>query len=194
MKASAAAVLESRGGEALVLEEVRVAASIDDLLAEVAIAQWYRNPEATIIEAVYTFPLPMALFPRPSSHGPLPMDGVLLGFEVEIGKRRLAGVVLERAEAERRYEDAITDGDAAVLLEQAETGLYTASVGNLLPGERATIRFRYGLLLRWNGDRVRFAMPTTMAPRYGETLSAGLALHQAPEYAFDAEEARLARP
>lgn len=173
MRAGAAAVLESVRGEAIILEEVRAEASINDLLTEITVTQRYRNPEATNIEAVYTFPLPL--------------DGVLLGFEIEIGDRRLAGVVVEKAEGERRYEEAITDGDAAVLLEQAEPGLYTASVGNLLPGEAATIRFRYGLLLRWNGDRVRFAMPTTIAPRYGDSASAGLAPHQAPEYTFDAE-------
>lgn len=175
MRVGAAAVLESVRGEAIVLEEVSAEASINDLMAEVTVTQRYRNPEATNIEAVYTFPLPL--------------DGVLLGFEVEISDRKLAGVVVEKAEGERRYEEAITDGDAAVLLEQAEPGLYTASVGNLSPGEAATIRFRYGLLLRWNGDRVLFAMPTTIAPRYGDPASAGLAPHQAPEYAFDAERA-----
>ncbi|MBC6439345.1 MAG: VWA domain-containing protein [Rhodospirillales bacterium] len=175
MSVSAAAILKGVRGEAIVLEEVSAEASINDLMAEVTVTQRYRNPEATNIEAVYTFPLPL--------------DGVLLGFEVEIGDRKLAGVVVEKAEGERRYEEAITDGDAAVLLEQAEPGLYTASVGNLLPGEAATIRFRYGLLLRWNGDRIRFAMPTTIAPRYGNPASAGLLPHQAPEYAFDAERA-----
>ena len=173
MRASAAAVLESVHGEAIVLVDVRAEASINDLLAEVTVAQRYRNPENTNIEAVYTFPLPL--------------DGVLLRFEVEIGDRKLAGTVVEKSEAERRYEDAITDGDAAVLLEQAQPGLYTASVGNLLPGETATIRFRYGLLLRWNGDQVRFAMPTAIAPRYGDPVAAGLSPHQIPEYTFDAE-------
>lgn len=175
MKAGGAAVLESVRGQAVVLEEVRAEASINDFLAEVTVTQRYRNPEATNVETVYTFPLPL--------------DAVLLGFDVEIGVRRLTGMVVERAEGERRYEEAITDGDAAVLLEQAEPGLYTASVGNLLPGETATIRFSYGLLLRWNGDRVRFAIPTTIAPRYGDPASAGLAPHQAPEYIFDAERA-----
>ena len=99
----------------------------------------------------------------------------------------MAGTVVAKTEAERRYEDAITDGDAAVLLEQPQPGLYTASVGNLAPGETATIRFRYGLLLRWNGDLVRFAMPTTIAPRYGDPSAGGLHPHQQPEYGFDAE-------
>ncbi len=172
MNAVAAAVLEGVKGGSPVLEEVRARAVINDLLAEIEVTQRYRNPGANVIEAVYTFPLPL--------------DGVLLGFEFEIGGRRHAGRVVARTEAEDRYEDAITDGDAAVLLEQAGPGLYTASVGNLLPGETATIYFRYGLLLRWNGDNVRFAMPTTIAPRYGDPASAGLRPHQEPGFAFDA--------
>ena len=131
------------------------------------------RPGTGHIEAVYTFPLPV--------------DAVLLRFSVEIGDRTMAGTVIAKTEAERRYEDAITDGDAAVLLEQPHPGLYTASVGNLAPGETATVRFRYGLLLRWNGDLVRLAMPTTIAPRYGDPSAGGLEPHQEPEFAFDAE-------
>ena len=171
MNARQATVLKGVHGEHAVLEEVRAEASINDLLAEVEVTQRYRNHEPTNIDVVYTFPFPT--------------DGVLLGFEVEIGNRKLAGTVVEKPEAKRRYEDAIADGNSAVLLEQAEPGLYTTSLGNLPPGETATIHFRYGLLLRWNGDRVRLAMPTTIAPRYGNPASAGLAPHQVPEYVFD---------
>jgi Ca-activated chloride channel family protein len=63
----------------------------------------------------------------------------------------LEGVVVEKKAAEERYEDAITAGDAAVMLEQLEPGLYTMNVGNLLPNEDASVttavscqRFREG--------------------------------------------------
>ncbi len=173
MNATATAILESTDGEPAVLEHVQAHAAINDLLAEIVVSQRYRNPGDRAIEANYTFPLPV--------------DGVLLGVEFEIGDRRLAGQFVDKSKAESRYEDAIVDGDAAVLVEQAEPGLYTASVGNLMPGETATVRFHYGLLLRWNGDRIRFALPTTIAPRYGDPASAALQPHQVPGYAFDAE-------
>ena len=173
MNATATAILESSDGEPAVLEHVQAHAAINDLLAEIVVSQRYRNPDDRAIEANYTFPLPV--------------DGVLLGVEFEIGDRRLAGRFLDKSKAENRYEDAIVDGDAAVLVEQTEPGLYTASVGNLMPGETATVRFHYGLLLRWNGDRVRFAMPSTIAPRYGDPASATLQPHQVPGYAIDAE-------
>ncbi len=168
-----AATMETTHGD-VVLEEVGVDAGIDDLMAVVSVCQRYRNPGATHVEAVYTFPLPL--------------DAVLLQFELELGDRRMAGTVIAKSDAEERYENAIAAGDAAVRLEQSQPGLYTANVGNLAPGETATVRFRYGLLLRWNGDVVRLMMPTTIAPRYGDpTAGGGLAPHQAPEYAFDAE-------
>ena len=168
-----AATMETAHGD-VVLEEVGVDAGIDDLMAVVSVCQRYRNPGATHVEAVYTFPLPL--------------DAVLLQFEVELGDRRMAGTVIAKSDAEERYENAIAAGDAAVRLEQSQPGLYTANVGNLAPGETATVRFRYGLLLRWNSDVVRLMMPTTIAPRYGDpTAGGGLAPHQAPEYAFDAE-------
>ncbi len=120
MKAGVAAVLESAHGETIILEEVRAEVTVNDPLAEVTVEQRDRNPDDINVEAVYTFPLPL--------------DGVLLGFEVAIGDRRLSGTIVGKAEAERRYEHAITDGDAAVLLEEAEPGFYTASVGNRMPG------------------------------------------------------------
>ena len=113
MKSGAAAKLESLNGEALFLEEVNAEATVRDLFAEVTVTQRYHNPEPSNIEAVYTFPLPL--------------DAVLLGFEVKIGDRKLAGNVVAKAAAELHYEAAITGGDTAVLLEQAGPGLFTAS-------------------------------------------------------------------
>ena len=168
-----AAALEPVHGEAATLENVEIQAEVDDLMTIVNVRQRYCNRGRRHVEAVYSFPLPL--------------DGVLLDFQVELGDRRLSGAVVERFAAARRYEDAITDGDAAVLLEQPQPGLYTASVGNLAPGETATVRFRYGLLLRWNADQVGLVMPTTIAPRYGDPASGGLAPHQAPVYGFAAE-------
>lgn len=171
--ASVAAQLCSSEGEPLVLEGVRATATIQDLLAEVTVAQRYRNDEPRNIEAVYTFPVPV--------------DAVLLGFEVELGERTLVGRVTAKADAARDYENAMSDGDTAVLLEEAGRGLYAVNLGNLLAGESAVLRIRYGLLLRWNGDRVRVMLPTTIAPRYGDPLGAGLEPQQVPEHSFGVE-------
>ncbi len=159
-----ASALTGINGERVALSDVSVSAVLNDLLSEVTVCQAYRNDERVSIEAVYTFPLPL--------------DAVLLDLKVEIGGRVLEGIVVERKEAEESYEDAVASGDAAVMLEVVEPGLYTMNVGNLLPQEEATITFRYAILYRWAGDRLRFFLPTMVAPRFGESPHLP---HQAPE-------------
>jgi Ca-activated chloride channel family protein len=157
-------------GERVALCKVAVSAVLADLLAEVTVTQTYRNEENTNIEAVFTFPMPV--------------DAVLLSMDVALGGRRLRGVVVEKSEAEEQYEEAIEEGDAAVMLENPEPGLYTMNAGNLLPGETAIVTVRHALLHRWNGDSLRFHLPTTIAPRYGKSP---LAPHQAPEHSLSVE-------
>jgi len=165
-----ASALTGLHGERVALSDVAVSAVLRDLLAEVTVSQTYRNEEQVNIEAVYTFPLPL--------------DAVLLDLQVEIGGRVLKGVVVEKKAAEEKYEDAVAAGDAAVMLEVIEPGLYTMNVGNLLPHEKATITFSYAILYRWAGDRLRFLLPTTVAPRYGESPHRP---HQTPESSLTVE-------
>ena len=167
---SLACALKSVQGERVALTYVSVSAVLHDLLAEVTMCQSYRNEEQVNIEAVYTFPLPL--------------DAVLLDLQVEIGGRVLKGVVVEKKAAEEKYEDAIAAGDAAVMLEQLEPGLYTMNVGNILPNEDATIKFRYSILYRWVDERLRLFIPTTIATRFGDSPHAP---HQAPESSLAAE-------
>jgi Ca-activated chloride channel homolog len=165
-----ASALTGIHGEQVALSDVSVSAVLRDLLSEVTVSQTYRNDEQVNIEAVYTFPLPL--------------DAVLLDLQVEIGGRILNGVVVEKKSAEEKYEDAVASGDAAVMLEVIEPGLYTMNVGNLLPQEKATITFSYAILYRWAGGRLRLFLPTTVAPRFG--ASPHLA-HQALESSLTVE-------
>ena len=165
-----ASALTGLAGESVALCDVAVSAVVQDLLAEVAVSQTYRNDEHVNIEAVYTFALPL--------------DAVLLDLHVHIGGRALKGVVVEKNAAERRYEEAVEAGDAAVMLEGIEPGLYAMNVGNLLPRETAKITFRYAILYRWTGDRLRFCLPTTIAPRHGQRQHQP---HQRPEPSLTVE-------
>ena len=165
--------LKDKKGRDLALKGVNVRARLHGLMAEVEVEQIYQNPHNTNIEVVYTFPLPVG--------------AVLLGLDVEIAGRKISGHVVEKKQAERDYEDAVTEGNSAVLLEEAGPGLYTANVGNLMARESAVIRYRYGLLLSWQGSCLRFLLPTTIAPRYGDAEAAGLKPHQIPTSALDVE-------
>src|SRR5213592_4011052 len=109
-----------RGGEKGVpLLGVDVKAEVLAGHARAVVRQRYKNEETKAIEAVYTFPLPS--------------QAVVTGFVMEVGGRRLEGEVHEREEAFKRYDDAITAGHGAALVEQERPNVFTANVGNLLP-------------------------------------------------------------
>lgn len=164
MKTEQCAELTGNGKQQPVFEGLQVQAELLETLSITTITQTYRNPGRKNIEAVYTFPLPL--------------DAVLLEMTVTLGDKTLKGSVLPKQEAEEQYEEAITDGDAPVMLQNLQPGLYTMNVGNLLPGEQATITIRYGMFQNWQGETLRYHLPTTIAPRYG---SAELEPHQEPE-------------
>jgi Ca-activated chloride channel family protein len=156
-----------------VLQSVNVEAKIENLLCEVTIKQVYSNLEKINIEAVYTFPLPLS--------------AVLLDMTIKTGTKELKGIVIEKSEAEDRYEDAVTDGDTAIMLEQVDPGLYTMNVGNLQPEDTIEISITYADLFKWSDNSLRFFLPTTIAPRYGDPESVGIQPHQTPEYDLTAD-------
>lgn len=173
MTIATAAVLEPVGEALIALESVDVQANLRGLFSDVSVTQVYRNLETINIEAVYTFPLPL--------------DAVLLELTLELNGKTLHGLVQPKSEAEEHYEDAIDSGDSAILLQQLEPGLFTLNIGNILPNERAVILFKYAQLHRWQGDSLRFHLPTAVAPRYGDPSASGLSPHQVLEYSLTAD-------
>lgn len=149
-----------------VLQSVTAEGSVRGLLFELKVEQHYLNASDDNVEAVHTFPVPW--------------NAVLLGVECVLGEKTLQGSVVAKAEGERIYEAALEDGNTAVMVERAGDGMYTANLGNLLPGERALLRFRYAQLLSFTQGQVRLVVPTVIAPRYGDARSAGLQPHQVP--------------
>ncbi len=173
MKSEIFSELKGQGEIQPIFEGIQVHTEMRDTLSLTSITQSYRNPSTENMEVVYTFPLPL--------------DAVLLEVTVTLGEKTLQGTVLPKQEAENNYEEAITDGDAPVMLQNTQPGIYTMNVGNLLPGEKAQIRIRYGMFHRWQRDTLRYHLPTTIAPRYGSAAKAGLAPHQEPETSLLAE-------
>lgn len=167
MNAVVQAVLMSKAGYHVPLKAVSARGRLDGLLLELAVEQQYHNSSREPIEAVFTFPLAL--------------HAELLGFDLTLGGRRLKAVANARAAASQQYEKAIDQGDTAVLLEHDGNGLYTVSLGNLLPGEEATICYRYAQLLDCHQGYVRIQVPTVIAPRYGNPADSGLSGPAVPE-------------
>jgi Ca-activated chloride channel family protein len=151
--------LVDQDGQQVALKSVHAEGRIEGLLATVSLRQTYINLGGNAIEAVYTFPLGWG--------------AVLMGVDLELGGKRMNAMVLAKPEASEKYEDAMDNGDMPVMVEDSGNGLYTVNLGNLKSGEEAAITVRYAQLLRLEQGQVRFALPTTVAPRYGDPHAGG---------------------
>ncbi|WP_244219880.1 VIT domain-containing protein, partial [Corallococcus interemptor] len=144
--------LFTREGARVPLQGVEVTGELLGGHARVRVTQRYRNDEKKPVEAVYTFPLPS--------------DATLSAFSMTCAGRRVAGVVKEREAAFRAYDDAITEGHGAALLDQERANVFTAQVGNLLPGEDTLVEVEFLQTLTAEEGSVRWMLPTLVAPRY----------------------------
>ncbi len=153
------------GGEEVAMKSVHVHGKLDGLLLRMKTRQTYTNQTEDTLETVYTFPLAWG--------------ATLLNLAVELNGKRLNGTVIEKKQAVKKYEKAIDNGDTPIMVERSGRGLYTANLGNLLPGETAVIEIEYAQLLNFEADRIRLSIPTTIAPRYGDQhQQGGLQHHQ----------------
>jgi Ca-activated chloride channel family protein len=168
------ALVSRHSAPAPVLAGVSAVGRLDGVLFELTMRQTYRNTCDQNLEVVYTFPLPS--------------QAVLLGFASELNGSRMVGTIVATPEAEQQYEKALTEGDAPVMLEVLpEGGLHTANIGNLKPGDELVMELRYAQTLAFEQGRLRLAIPTTIAPRYGDAERAGLQAQQVPRFSVEAE-------
>jgi Ca-activated chloride channel family protein len=161
------------GAAAPVLTGVSADGRLDGVLFELTLRQTYCNRSSQVLEVIYTFPLPQR--------------AVLMGFASELNGERQVGTIVAKREAERQYEKGLAGGDAPVMLEALGDGLHTANIGNLKPGDELALEVRYAQLQAFEHGRLRLAIPTTIAPRYGNPQKAGLQPQQVPETSLEAE-------
>ncbi|MFI6388080.1 VIT domain-containing protein [Nonomuraea sp. NPDC050540] len=136
----------------LPLESVDVAASISGLVAGVEVAQGFRNPFEVPLEATYVFPLPDR--------------AAVTAFRMEAGDRVIEGVLKERGEARADYDQALREGRRAAIAEEDRPDVFTIRVGNIVPGERVTVRLTLSQPLPYEDGAATFRFPLVVAPRY----------------------------
>jgi Ca-activated chloride channel family protein len=149
------------------LVSAHVTGRLNGLVAQIKIRQVYKNWSDDNVECVYTFPLGW--------------QSVLLGMRVELNGKSMTGTVKPKKVAEAQYEEAISSGDLPVMLERSGKDLYTANIGNIQSGDEVVIELDYAQILKAEDGAIRFSLPTTIAPRYGDASAAGLKLHQQAE-------------
>jgi Ca-activated chloride channel family protein len=143
--------LETERG-VLPLVALRVRARVSGVVAATEVVQTFANTTGIAIEATYIFPLP----DRAAVHR----------FRMEVGGRVVEGIVDERAQARADYDAAIAAGHRAAIAEEERPGVFTLRVGNLMPGDRATVTLSLVGPLPIDDGEATFRFPLVVAPRY----------------------------
>ncbi|MEO3871496.1 VIT domain-containing protein [Nonomuraea sp. B12E4] len=136
----------------LPLESVDVTADISGLIAGVEVTQGFRNPFDVTLEATYVFPLPDR--------------AAVTRFRMEADDRVVEGVLKERGQARADYDRALREGRRAAIAEEDRPDVFTIRVGNILPGERVSVRLTMSQPLPYEDGAATFRFPLVVAPRY----------------------------
>lgn len=136
----------------LPLKALDVQARLEGLIARVMLTQTFVNVHAEALEATYIFPLPDR--------------AAVTHFRLEVAGRIVEGELKERGAARQEYERAIRTGHRAAIAEEERPGVFTMRVGNLPPGEEATVRLTLTGPLPYRDGEATFRFPLVVAPRY----------------------------
>ncbi|XP_053278569.1 von Willebrand factor A domain-containing protein 5A isoform X2 [Pleuronectes platessa] len=154
--------LLNTNNEPVPLKSIEVELEVRDHVATVVSTLNYENKEDKPLEAVFVFPLPG--------------DAAVCHFSAQIGQTQIVAEVKEKQKAREEYDDALSSGQQAFLLEESEQSpdIFTLSVGSLPPGESASIRLEYVIELAVQADDgLRFCLPAVLNPRYEPQGSEG---------------------
>jgi Ca-activated chloride channel family protein len=134
------------------LKHTDVKADIAGYIASVNVTQQFHNPFSSKIEAIYVFPLPH--------------NAAVHEFIMTIGPRRIRGVIREREEAQRLYQQAKSQGYVASLMTQERPNIFTQSVANIEPGKQIDIDIKYFHTLEYMDGWYEWHFPMVVGPRF----------------------------
>ncbi|HUT28441.1 MAG TPA: VIT domain-containing protein [Sedimentisphaerales bacterium] len=136
----------------LPLKHTDVKGQISGYIATVDVTQQFRNPYDEKIEAIYVFPLPQ--------------NAAINEFIMTIGERKIRGIIRERQEAEKIYQEAKQRGHVASLLTQERPNIFTQKVANIEPGKAIDVNIKYFNTLAYVDGWYEFVFPMVVGPRF----------------------------
>ncbi len=134
------------------LKHTSVTAAVTGYVASVDVVQQFHNPFSGKIEALYVFPLPHS--------------AAVNEFVMTVGDRKIRGIIRERREAERIYQEAKRQGYVASLLTQERPNVFTQAVANIEPGKQIDVHVRYFHTLAYSDGWYEFVFPMVVGPRF----------------------------
>jgi len=134
------------------LRKVHLNVKIVDFVAEVSIVQDYVNAESNPIEVQYSYPVEES--------------AAIIGFEATIDGTEIEAIVKGKEEAKAEYDQAMRQGNSAILLDETAPDIFSMKLGQLKPGAGAQVKLTYIMELPVEDKYMRLSVPTTIAPRY----------------------------
>jgi len=132
--------------------ETAVNATVSGMVSRVTVSQSFSNTSDSWQEGIYVFPLPDA--------------AAVDHLRMWIGERVIEGVVQERQQAKKTYEQAKQQGQRASLVEQERPNIFTTSVANIAPGAQIRIEIEYQQDVRYDDGEMSMRLPLVIGPRY----------------------------
>lgn len=135
------------------LTALQISADIHKFLASVSLTQYFRNIETNPIECEYLFPIDD--------------NGVVTNITIQFDDgREIIADIEEKKAAQAQYDQAIRQGDSAMLVSTSDPDRLILNIGNLPPGSRAVVRLTYITPLVTSNEHWRFIIPVALTPRY----------------------------
>ncbi|XP_031816069.1 von Willebrand factor A domain-containing protein 5A isoform X1 [Sarcophilus harrisii] len=137
------------------LKSISVDVSVHEFVADVSATLDYKNEEKEPVEAFFVFPMDE--------------DSAVYSFQAQVDGKSIVAEIQEKKQAQENYENAISQGQEAFLLEQDSSSgdIFSCSIGNLPPGQKAAVTLSYVQELSLEADgAVRFVLPAVLNPRY----------------------------
>ncbi|MGB4727984.1 MAG: VIT domain-containing protein, partial [Thermogutta sp.] len=131
------------------VESLSVNGRINNQVAQVEVAQTFRNTGSRTLEASFVFPLPY--------------DGAIDRMTLMVDGREIPARLLKADEARREYESIVRRNRDPALLEWVGTGMFKTSVFPIPPGQSRTVSLRYTQLCRQQDGMVDFLFPLSTA-------------------------------
>uniref|UniRef100_A0A8C2LAM1 von Willebrand factor A domain-containing protein 5A n=1 Tax=Cricetulus griseus TaxID=10029 RepID=A0A8C2LAM1_CRIGR len=141
--------------EPVPLKSISVTLSINDFVAGVSATLNYENEEEVPVEAIFVFPMDE--------------DSAVYSFEALVDGKKIVAELQEKVQAQRNYENAISQGHQAYLLEEDDYSrdVFSCNIGNLQPGAKVGVTLRYVQELPLETDgALRYVLPAILNPRY----------------------------
>ncbi|CAM5099491.1 unnamed protein product [Natator depressus] len=147
--------LLTRFNKLVPLRSSSVTVLIRGFVADMGCELLYRNKEPGPVEAVFIFPVDT--------------EAAVYAFQARLGGTCIQAKLHEKKQAQELYGDALAGGQSSFLLQQEGAGgdVFSCSLRNLPPGEKAALTLRYVCELSLEPDgAARYVLPAMLRPRY----------------------------